>query len=734
MDDNLDKRDSFTLPGEEGYEDLTFELAERWGADVVRDSDGTTLSDKIISGDFDIYSTLCLVRADNEWAKANRDKLQQNFLMSDPVVAQKESVEIELLAGFFSEQFTVNFNDDPKEWWQVFDRTENQEVPVEKWDYDSRTGTVTINDTAKGHKYTVNFLVYRIWEAISMYNHITNDWGDREHLMPVDPIYPETQKHLLEYMEKWLKNHPHTDVVRFTSMFYNFCWFWGDDPNLEFRYADWGSYDFTVSPFALNKFAREKGYKLTSEDFVNNGFYNSTHNVPTEKYRDWMDFMNEFVVDFGSELIDLVHEYDKKAYVFYDDHWIGVEPYSERFKDFGFDGLIKCVFNGFEARKCAGVDDVEVHELRLHPYLFPTGLEGQPTFKEGGDPTQDCKDYWINIRRALLRKPIDRIGLGGYLHLVEEFPDFVDYVEELADEFRMIKKLRKGDKPYTAPYKVAVLTSWGSLRSWICSGHMHEHPELELNHIIEALSGLPVDVEFISFADILADGIPEDVDVIINAGRVDSAWSGGENWENPEIVETITEWVNRGGGFLGVAEPSAARYSSQYFQLDHLLGVDREIGLSISQPKYDYEVETGEHFVTRDLSGDLNFGKDVDNIFILGNETEVLADRDGSPQITVNDFGQGRGIYFSGFKFTPQNVRLLHRAICYAAGYEHQFKTWVSSNIHTECAFYKKSDRLVVINNSGQKQETKVYDGENNTIEVSVEPYGIEVKKLGGAV
>lgn len=60
-----------------------------------------------------------------------------------------------------------------------------------------------------------------------------------------------------------------------------------------------------------------------------------------------MDFVNSFVVDFGSKCIDLIHEYGKKAYAFYDDHWVGIEPYSERFEEFGFDGIIKCVFNGF---------------------------------------------------------------------------------------------------------------------------------------------------------------------------------------------------------------------------------------------------------------------------------------------------------------------------------------------------------------------------------------------------
>ena len=112
MNNNLIKQGNFTLPGEAGYEDLTLELAEKWGADAIRDSDGTVLSDKIILAGFDIYSTLCLVRADNEWAKANMDKLQQNYLMSYPVIAQNDPVKIDLLRGFFREQFKINTNDE----------------------------------------------------------------------------------------------------------------------------------------------------------------------------------------------------------------------------------------------------------------------------------------------------------------------------------------------------------------------------------------------------------------------------------------------------------------------------------------------------------------------------------------------------------------------------------------------------------------------------------------------
>ena len=65
----------FTLPGEAGYEDLTLKIAKKWGADVIRDSDGTVLSDDILNAGYDIYSTICIIRDHNAWAKENKDKL-----------------------------------------------------------------------------------------------------------------------------------------------------------------------------------------------------------------------------------------------------------------------------------------------------------------------------------------------------------------------------------------------------------------------------------------------------------------------------------------------------------------------------------------------------------------------------------------------------------------------------------------------------------------------------------
>ena len=100
------KKGSFTLPGEAGFESLTLKMAEKWGADVIRDSDGTKLSEDITKAGYGIYSTICVIRADNAWAKKNMDKLQQNFLMSEPVMAESDTVVISPLKGYFTQRLS----------------------------------------------------------------------------------------------------------------------------------------------------------------------------------------------------------------------------------------------------------------------------------------------------------------------------------------------------------------------------------------------------------------------------------------------------------------------------------------------------------------------------------------------------------------------------------------------------------------------------------------------------
>ena len=707
------QKGGFTLPGESGYEALTLKMADKWGADVIRDSDGTVLSDEIVHAGYGIYSTICIIRDHNEWAKKNPDKLQQTFLCTPPAVAEGEELTILLLESFFEEQFTINDSERAFKYWEVYDRTTNKKVDVSKWSYEKQAGTVTLKGITPFHKYTVSFLAYRIWEEISMYNHTTNNW-DKEHLMQIDPRYPETQEYMLGWMKNWCETHPDTTVVRFTSMFYNFVWIWGSSERNPYLFSDWGSYDYTVSDIALDEFAEKYGYSMTAEDFINKGQLHVTHMPGTKKKADWMAFVNEFVISFGKKLIDMVHEYGKKAYVFYDDSWVGVEPYNGKFQEFGFDGLIKCVFSGYEARLCAGVD-VPTHELRLHPYLFPVGLGGAPTFTEGGDPTLDAKKYWNSVRRALLRAKIDRIGLGGYLHLVENFPDFCDYIEKVSDEFRLIRSFHDAGRPYTIKTRVAVLHSWGALRSWTLSGHFHETYMHDLIHINEALSGLPVDVKFISFEDV-KKGALKDVEVVINAGYAGSAWSGGDNWKDEEVVTILTKWVHEGGAFIGVNEPSATEGYDTYFRMAHVLGIDEDTGARVCHGKWSFTADDTEEILPE---GATVLPKE--HLYLTDGKAQVLLAEDDKPLVTVNQFGKGKGIYLASFQVDLENTRMLYQLIRYAGG-EGVSGLYMTDNLYTECAYYPESKKLVVINNSDKEQTTTIPTGQGDKT-VTIAPY-----------
>ena len=691
------QKGGFTLPGESRYEKLTLKMAEKWGADVIRDSDGTVLSDEILNAGYGIYSTICIIRDHNEWAKKNMDKLQQTFLMTQPIVADCDTLTVELMKDFFAEQFSINETEDSLKYWQVYDRTTDTFVGREHWSY--ADGKVTIKEITPWHKYTVSFMAYRIWEEISMYNHTTNNWT-KEHLMQIDPRHEATREYMLGWMRNWCETHPDTTVVRFTSMFYNFVWIWGSSERNRNLFSDWGSYDFTVSPLALDEFAKKYGYSLTAEDFINQGKLHVTHMVGTRQKADWMAFVNDFVIWFGKQLVDIVHEYGKKAYVFYDDSWVGIEPYNGRFKEFGFDGLIKCVFSGYEARLCSGVD-VPTHELRLHPYLFPVGLGGAPTFMEGGNPTLDAKKYWNSVRRALLRQPVDRIGLGGYLHLVEPFPDFCDYIEKVSDEFRTVKSFHAQGAPLSIKTKVAVLHSWGKLRSWTLSGHFHETYMNDLIHINESLSGLPVDVSFISFEDVKA-GVLKDYDVVINAGYAGSAWSGGDNWKDEDVVSKLTEWVYNGGTFIGVDEPSAVAGYDTYFRMAHVLGIDEDTGARICHGKWQYEVQPVDGLMPEGSSIRGRSG-----LYLTDGNARVVAEADGAPAMTVNDFGKGKGIYMSHYNISLENTRMLFNTILLAGG-EAFDGEYITDNPYTECAYYPASNMLVIINNSGETQTASV--------------------------
>lgn len=247
-----------TLPSEQNFLNETKELMERWGADALRDSDGTKLDDEIKQLDAKIYTTYFVARGNNEFAEQHPEETQQLYLMSQFNTAKDKSLEIDFLKGYFEDQIKPDYIHNPKEWWEVINRTTGDVVDPANWEVKQETNQVIINQAEPWHEYTVSFLAYMIWDPTHMYNHITNNWGDKPHDIPFDARQPFSNQFMKDYLENWLKENPDTDVVRFTTFFYHFTLIF-DNLGKE-KFVDWFGYGASVSVAALEAFAQEKGY------------------------------------------------------------------------------------------------------------------------------------------------------------------------------------------------------------------------------------------------------------------------------------------------------------------------------------------------------------------------------------------------------------------------------------------------------------------------------------------
>lgn len=701
-----------TIPTDLDVVPETLELMKRWGADAIRDCDGTDFPEALKDADAEIYSTYYTTRKDNEWAKANPEEIQQMYLMTPFYTADSDSLSIEIMKGLYPDMLSPNTRDDIKRWWEVVDRTTGEVVPTDEWDYNEEEGKVTIK-AVPFHEYTVSFLAYIMWDPVHMYNAVTNDWKDVEHQITFDVRQPKTHEYTLKRLRKFIEDHPYVNVLRFTTFFHQFTLVF--DELAREKYVDWYGYSASVSPYILKQFEEEVGYPFRAEYIIDQGYYNNQYRVPSKEFQDFQAFQRREVAKIVKEMTEITHECGKKAMMFLGDHWIGTEPFMEEFKTLGIDAVVGSVGNGSTLRLISDIEGVKYTEGRLLPYFFPD------VFNENGDPVKEAKYNWVTARRAILRKPIDRIGYGGYLKLALQFPEFLDYVEQVCNEFRTLYANVKGTTPYCVK-KVAVLNCWGKMRAWGC--HMVHHALYQKQNysyagIIESLSGAPFDVAFISFQDILDNpAILDDIDVIINVGDADTAHTGGEWWENPKIIEAIRGFVYNGGGIIGVGEPSGHQYQGHFFQLANVFGVEEETGFTLGYDKYNWDEH--EHFILED-SEEVDFGEGKKNIYALLSAT-ILVQKEKEVQMAVNEFGKGRAVYISGLPYSFENSRVLYRAVLWSTHSEDELNRWFSTNYNVDVHAYPKNNKYCVVNNTDEPQQTTIYRGDGSSFELSLEP------------
>lgn len=720
----MKKTGRVTIPTDSNFVEGTKIILKRWGADAVRDCDGTTLPENAKALADKVYNTYFVDRGDYEWATNNPDEWQHLFLMTAPKLASEKTLSVRLMDGYYDEQVKPDFNADSVKHLEVIDRTTG--ALHTDFSVDEKNGTVTVKNTIPFHQYTVSFLAISLWHPVHMYNYKTNNWDEPKHHM-YDPYYPKTGKFIENKLQKWCEENPDTNVVRFTTFLYMFSLVFNEE-GLE-RYVDWFGYTMAVSPKMLDGFEKEYGYRFRAEYMIDEGCYNSPHRVPKKEFLDYMDFVERFVCKTAKTLVDITHKNNKEAMMFLGDCWIGAEIYGKYFPDLNLDAVVGSVGGGVTVRMLSDIKGVKYTEGRFLPYFFPD------TFFDGNEQAavDELNRNWLTARRAMMRNPLDRIGFGGYLALAAKFPKFIDRAEALCDEFREIYANVKGKKPHNA-LTVGVLNAWGVKRSWMCYMTAHElwyQQAYSYQGILESLSGLPVDVKFINFDDV-KNGCLKDIDVIINAGDAYTAWSGGEHWLDEQIVTAVRKFVHDGGGFVGIGEPTACQANGRYFQLSDVLGVDKEIGFSLNTDKYNIQ-KTDGHYIFADLNAMPDYGEDKKNIYAhTGTQILDIAFSDrftrkvnvGEVKAAVNAYGKGRSFYMTGLPYSFENSRLLHRALLWAANKE-AYQAY-STNINTECHYYKTENVYAVVNNSNEIQTTDFYDINGKKSSLKLQPMEIK--------
>ena len=145
-----------------------------------------------------------------------------------------------------------------------------------------------------------------------MYNAVTNDWKDVEHQITFDVRQPKTHEYTMKRLRKFIEDHPYVNVLRFTTFFHQFTLIF--DELAREKYVDWYGYSASVSPYILEQFEKEVGYKFRAEYIIDQGYYNNQYRIPSKEYQDFQAFQRREVAKIVKEMVDITHECGKESH------------------------------------------------------------------------------------------------------------------------------------------------------------------------------------------------------------------------------------------------------------------------------------------------------------------------------------------------------------------------------------------------------------------------------------
>ncbi len=179
--------------------------------------------------------------------------------------------------------------------------------------------------------------------------------------------------------------------------------------------------------------------------------------------------------------------------------------------------------------------------------------------------------------------------------------------------------------------------------------------------VLESLSGMPFDVKFISFDEVIENpAVLDDCKVLCQCGETPTHSAKRRQLLEKSGVVLRDQSVCRKGGGRSASGSQACQHQGHYFALASVLGVDKEVGFSLSTDKYNWSEQP--HFITEDRPAHIDFGEGMKNVYAMP-DTTIIKTEGQDVQLAAHTFGEGRSVYISGIPYSFENARLFYRAI-----------------------------------------------------------------------
>ncbi|MFO8082613.1 MAG: 1,3-beta-galactosyl-N-acetylhexosamine phosphorylase N-terminal domain-containing protein, partial [Armatimonadota bacterium] len=512
---------------------------------------------------------------------------------------------------------------DPAEHWWVFDRQTGERLPGDRYSFDLPSRTVTITGAPDGRVFRVYYLM-----AASRIG---------------DPLYEPFAEHGLEVLRGEIA--PLEGVLDT---------FWNDDlayvwPGRTPQGAyDWESYFAAARPETQRLFTEQTGIEFDPRWLVLAP--RTLDEPPPIEYIAWMHWVQERVKAWMRRATDVIHEHGARAWLYWGDAHVGIEPYMNSIEAGGVDEIDKPSGDAVTARALVDFPGDAYRRLRVD-WLY-THLVGR------ADGSDTLRIKWGRSRRGLLMQPAEGIywmpmpaATGLSDDSIRE--DLVETIAQIDDEFRLIAGELGRVRAWEGALNLYVAHAWGAQYSW------RPWNDAVLTH----LTDLPVRVRFINFREIIDAGVPTDAHCLFLYGMPGTAWSGGPAWGDTRLATAVEQFVYAGGGLVGLQGPSAL---DDGWALADTFGVDGTGAVAEAEIAADYSgdapVPDEALVAAREAGGPslarvaevpgiemppsiASMGETVGAVPVRDNVTVacVLVDEgETSPGVTLREFGEGR--------------------------------------------------------------------------------------------